>query len=347
MKRLLPLAAAILLFIAPPPAAGGTAPPVCRITSGAGVRLRAAPQTSGAEVCLLPLGTVLEVRDRSAAPATIGTKTDHWYQVKAPDGRTGWVFGALTRPFSPDQAATAWRALFAERLAKNDASLDDHRELFQLVERLQKRFPAPTAAAAGGPDTGDDRTFAFELALVRLQALHAMLQAIPHEGQEKIVRTDPLLKSLSDLFVYSEPAGRHFVRADEFWSLADRAAPLPVAETIAWAAARQPLPGETEGYIPAVLAVIRLTDGRYLDRFPKGPHAEESVQRIDEYLGAFDEFEFTRDNLPLEDIASTAEELDALEKTLEPTGSPLLVSIFQRLTRLRALCRPDSAAGKD
>lgn len=347
MKRFLFLAAAVLLFVAPPPAAGGTTPPACRVTVGAGVRLRAAPQTSGAEVCLLPLGTILEVRDRSAAPATVGTKTDHWYQVKAPDGRTGWVFGALTRPFSPDQAKTAWRELFAERLAREDAPIDDHRELFHLAERLQKQFPAPTAAGAGGPDSGDDRTFAFELALVRLQALHAMLQAIPHDRREKLVKTDPLLKSLADLIVYSEPAGCHFVRADEFWNLADRATPLPVAETIAWAAARQPLPGETEGYIPAVLAVIRLTDGRYLDRFPKGPHAEESVKRIDEYLANFDEFEFTRDNLPLEDVASAAEELDALEKTLEPTGSPHLVSIFQRLTRLRAFCRPDPTAGKN
>ncbi|NLI76107.1 MAG: SH3 domain-containing protein [Candidatus Riflebacteria bacterium] len=347
MKRLLLLAAAVLLFIAPSPAPGGTTPPASRVTVGAGVRLRAAPQTTGAEVCLLPLGTVLEVRERGAAPATVGTKTDFWYQVKAPDGRSGWVFGALTRPFSPDQARTFWRELFAERLAKEDASLDDHRELFQLVERLQKQFPVPAATAGGRPASDEDRAFAFELALVRLQALHAMLAAIPHDRREKIVKTDPLLKSLADLIVYSEPAGCHFVRADEFWNLADRAAPLPVAETIAWAAARQPLPGETEGYIPAVLAVIRLTDGRYLDRFPKGPHAEDAVKRIDEYLGNFDEFEFTRDNLPLEDVASAAEELDALEKTLEPTGSPLLVSVFQRLARLRALCRPDPAAGKN
>ncbi len=347
MKRLLSLTAAFLLFIAVPAASGETPPPACRVTVGAGVRLRAAPQTSGAEVCLLPLGTVLEVRDRSAAPAAVGAKTDFWYQVKAPDGRTGWVFGALTRPFPAGQAKEFWRQLFAERLAKQDASLEDHRELFQLVERLQKQFPAPTEAAGGSPAAGDDRAFAFELALTRLQALHAMLQTIPFDRQNKIVNTDPLLKSLSHLYVYSEPAGRHFVRADEFWSLADRAAPLPVAETIAWAAARQPLPGETEGYLPAVLAVIRLTDGRYLDRFPKGPHAEEAVKRIDEYLGNFDDFEFTRDNLPLEDVASAAEELDALEKTLEPTGSPLLVSVFQRLARLRAFCRPQPAAGKD
>src|SRR5262245_2284600 len=71
-----------------------------RITIVSVGRLRTSPQTAAAAVARLPLGTIVVVVDQSAAIDSIGNVEDFWYRVKTSDGVSGWLFGALTAPFS-------------------------------------------------------------------------------------------------------------------------------------------------------------------------------------------------------------------------------------------------------
>lgn len=57
------------------------------------VNVRSTPSTDGAVVSQLSNGTSVTTKERSAAQATAGTKTDYWYHISAP--LDGWVFGSF------------------------------------------------------------------------------------------------------------------------------------------------------------------------------------------------------------------------------------------------------------
>jgi hypothetical protein len=58
-----------------------------------------------------------------------------------------------------------------------------------------------------------------------------------------------------------------------------------VAERAAWEGARTPLPGECEGFLPCYFAVESMTNGKYLQLYPRGAHAEEALAQIAEFFG--------------------------------------------------------------
>src|SRR5262249_35507142 len=84
--------------------------------------------------------------------------------------------------------------------------------------------------------------------------------------------------------VYSEPAGEWYVRSELFWNLHKKYATASSAEDIAWAATQNPLPGECEGYVNCYLFMLRETDGQYLNLYPSGKHAEQSLKNIKDLL---------------------------------------------------------------
>ena len=55
-------------------------------------------------------------------------------------------------------------------------------------------------------------------------------------------------------------------------------------EKIAWEAAKNPLPGECEGYVNCYLFMLRMTDGEYLNFYPNGEHASEALRNIIQLL---------------------------------------------------------------
>ena len=59
------------------------------------VRVRSAPNTTGAVLTQLNRGARVKVLDRTDEEETIGGQTNYWYQVRLADRREGWVFGAF------------------------------------------------------------------------------------------------------------------------------------------------------------------------------------------------------------------------------------------------------------
>lgn len=120
-----------------------------------------------------------------------------------------------------------------------------------------------------------------EQGLARLQALQKKLSSIPVGGKPSA----QLLAAYKNDIVYSEPSGRWLVCASLFWKLRDTWSNDPAAERIAWAAACQPLPGECETDAYCHLALVKMTDGRYLQLYPAGKHATEALSRMSQALG--------------------------------------------------------------
>lgn len=57
------------------------------------VNVRSAPTTDAAVILQLSQGTSVTIKERTAAQATAGNKTDYWYHITAP--QDGWVFGSF------------------------------------------------------------------------------------------------------------------------------------------------------------------------------------------------------------------------------------------------------------
>jgi len=241
-----------------------------RIVSGVGAKLRAAPDTRAPEVGRVPLGTQLLPVERSKTPATIGGRTDYWYQVSHGD-REEWIFGGLTEPIEAGRPLDGFVALIKARLTREERNFAERLELFRFAARLASDVSDP--ARKPEFEMYRWRTLAFAAEAVDLSVAGS---GLPAE-----------LRSEEAHLIFSEPAGQHMVKSDLFWDLLPRAKGQPYAETIAWTAAENPLPGETEGYPPAVFTVAHLTKGRYLKEFPDGVHAAAAVKQISEYFGMF------------------------------------------------------------
>lgn len=113
----------------------------------------------------------------------------------------------------------------------------------------------------------------------RLRSLQAALEKIPMEKQEKEPHKSFLRKNDKQI-VYSEPAGRWYVRSELFWNLHSKFRTLPIAEEIAWAGAQNPIPGECEGYVNCYVFILTETSGRYLGLYPNGKYSTQAVREI-------------------------------------------------------------------
>lgn len=292
-----------------------------------GARLRTAPQTTADEVTKLALGVVVRELERSAAREKIGASEDYWYRVAAPDGKEGWVFGALTAPFDERRRVETYLKLAADRLKIEEPSYADSITLFDFIERV-----TPEAKT---------RADIAELELLRLLALHKTLGAIPLDKVNDSPYKD-LTKEREALVVYSEPAGRWFVRADAVWALEKKYRGLPVAERIAWEASQIPLPGECEGYLPCTLSSHAMTDGEYLKLYPRGAHAGEALDGISQLLDAV--LEDLKSNspvyeVPAEDRDSFKQAVADLSTIVTRTSHDKSAAVLQKLNQLAARFR--------
>lgn len=117
----------------------------------------------------------------------------------------------------------------------------------------------------------------------RLLKLQSVLKRIPIDRLEREPHRSLIRRNAKDI-VYSEPAGEWFVRSERFWDLATRHKEMPIAEVIAWTAAKNPLPGECEGYINCYIYMTRVSMGKYLELFPNGKNASDAVFQIGDWL---------------------------------------------------------------
>lgn len=239
--------------------------PDLRIVSAPAVSLRDAPRTAGRPLARLALGTIVTELARTGGVDTVGGVTAPWLEVSTPTGEEGWLFGALTLPYSEAEKDALALEIADDRLRRSGDS-------FEAVEELH----AYLARASGDAATPEARA--------RLEL--ATLRALDHAGEAVGFRRrrDPKVVAWAEAnakdLVWNEPAARWIVVADRFWELHDRFASLPAADEIAWAAARAQLPGECEGDVPCSVAWLARTDVRYLERHPRGAHADEALSNV-------------------------------------------------------------------
>lgn len=113
----------------------------------------------------------------------------------------------------------------------------------------------------------------------RLLKLQAALKKIPIEKLDIEPHRSFIKKNEMDI-TFSEPSGEYYVRSDRFWQLREKYEDLAIADDIAWTAAKNPLPGECEGYLNCYLYAIRSTDIQYLNFYPNGKYSRRALQEI-------------------------------------------------------------------
>ncbi|HQG28843.1 MAG TPA: hypothetical protein PLY73_09795, partial [Candidatus Ozemobacteraceae bacterium] len=119
-----------------------------------------------------------------------------------------------------------------------------------------------------------------------------------------------------------EPAAMYMCKYNIFWDLYEKCKGLPQADEMAWKAAHQPTPGETEGFYDLMLSRVDDTSGRYLRAQPTGVHVGEALNNINEYLfvAATDETLREPEDIPEEELKqrlsdeSRQDALDALAR---------------------------------
>ena len=314
-----------------PQAAQRETAPRQRITVASNVRLRREPQVAAEELARLGFGTIVREMAQTKTKEQVAGAEDYWYRVSTPDGREGWIFGALSMPFDAARRAGIYLKIAAPRLKVENPNFADSSDLYQFLTRV---LSDPTATPA-------ERA---ELELSRLLALHQTLASIPMEKLE----TEPLkswVKQHEAEAVYSEPAGQWFARSELFWKLHTKYRQLPVAERIAWEAAQIPLPGECEGYVPCYLYLLSVAQGQYLKHHPRGAHAEEALKQIGEMLsGVVEDAKTRRQYTWPSNAASGRDERTQLRQSIIELRAA--VARTQSPARTRLLAQLDRLVGK-
>jgi len=289
-----------------------------RITTVAGARVRDAPEPDAGLVAVLPFGSVVMEQGRGEAPQTIGGNEDFWYRVSLPEGGEGWIFGALTRPFEPTQAAEIYRELARQRLDR-ELAFAEQVELTVFLDRVRDQVMEPAAAG--------------ELALAHLRSVRRSLDHI--NVLDFNAREDPAYQQWlaelesQGLLTYSEPSAEYLIPLARIWALHDAFYPLAVADEIAWLAVTNPWAGECEGYLPCYLEIIDRTSGRYLKLHPGDQHAGAALDNIASFLAPDLEFSVVPEDLPtvnrqLAVLAAT------LERVPEAGELPAQLAAFRR-----------------
>ena len=231
-----------------------------RVATVDAVRLRATPAATGTAVRTLDI----------AAPLTVeGAAAGEWVRVRTADGARGWVRRDLTVPFDAANPLPALRRITARSVAQEQAPFATRARLVNVLTDAAGAAAAPAAKA--------------ELSLLRLRALqkaldeHARTRSVGYDARP--LRDGRIRVDTAEI-VYGEPQGQWFVSADAFWKLRDRYRALPIAETIAWAAATQDLPGECEGEVTCTVGFAEITMGRYLSLHPTGAHAPAALREL-------------------------------------------------------------------
>lgn len=231
------------------------------VTNG---RVRAEPGAEGEILKEFPIGTrFTAVSDRNG-----------WDEVElgeSDDGvrMTGWIAKTITEPYEATRPGVQFQRIANKYLSREKISFSTAKELFEYL---------PSAA-------DDARTYEVggDLRLKSLMALGYAVKAIPFGKAESSPYKEFLEKYKEDV-VYSEPAGEWYVRSDRYWELHNRYRKHKIAETIAWKASANPLPGECEGYINCYLYLLRATQAEYLNFYPGGKFSKEAVGNINGML---------------------------------------------------------------
>lgn len=258
IKRVVLFSILILGFAAAEVPGAQTAQIIVNVTEA---RIRNQPNLRADIIAAAKLGSVYKVLETRRG----------WFKIAIESGRkTGWISGTIVENFAFSNRGTIYQRLADKYLKRPRLDFDTASELFEFLNRIQPEV----ANTAVKPD----------LAYKRLLALARALLEIPADKTDQ----NPYKRftdEFEDQIAYSEPAGQFAVRTIIWWDLREEFSFLPIADDIAWEAAKTLIPGECEGYVPCHLYVIRATDGQYLEFYPTGKHASEALQNLREFLG--------------------------------------------------------------
>lgn len=233
------------------------------IATAAGARIRSQASTSSTELSRVKLGTLIKVLEK--------TPKD-WYRIEIPNkpkNIVGWMSGQVADDWDTNKREEIYRRIVEKNYKPEGKSFPDASELFEFLAKAQNELKGSKLL----PD------FAYK----QLMALRQTLRAIP-DDKDNENPYKAFLKTNEKSVVFSEPSGEWYIRSEIIWDLQKKHANSSIAEDIAWIGAENPLPGECEGYVNCYLFILRETAARYLDLYPNGKRAAESLKNIQNQL---------------------------------------------------------------
>jgi len=238
--------------------------------AGTSVRIRSTPSTNGEIVATLPLGSWGKILEKSKEKQNLLGKSDHWYKIEI-NNKQGWIFGGLAVLANEDERFSAATKLIYSRLEMFDKPLEDHIQLYDFAATVKELASHSSEKA--------------RLDLAHLKTIENVCQKLALEGKG-FDSSNIVIAANREIVYLHESAGQHFVDAKAYWNLSEKYSDIPgVADEIAWAAANQPLQGETEGDPFAVLSFFEYSIIAYLDKFPSGLFIENALKMSTEAFG--------------------------------------------------------------
>ncbi len=292
-----------------------------KITTVSAMRARRAPQITAEEIARLKVGTIVNAIARSINQDTVGDKTDHWYRVNLPNGKTGWLFGGLLLDYNPRQRQQLLRQIIEARLKAENTDFADRQEIYNL--------------AASAINEAKDVNTRAEFELLKLLALANWAPLFPDNWGDN-APDQKWHKAHAAEIIPNEFGGGYNLRSEVLWDLEAKYHTLPIADRIAWAAAENPQPSDCEGdevcYFFLVAPAIK-----YLSLHPNGAHASEALKNLNEMLT--DEVikaanEKKPDQYSVQQQTLLRKELASLRLVLAKTSAVEKVEILKKLERV-------------
>lgn len=292
------------------------------ITTVSNARVRTAPSLSAKQMLKLPIGSVITQVGDAQQAETVNGIVNYWHQINLDDGRQGWIFGDLLKPFVTEKKADIYLTIARERLAKEDLTFREIADLFRFLVRV----------AAESLDTN----VVAELKLDSLLVLQRAIASIPLDEEKNPPYKQWIEEQRNNVF-QDYASGEWLVNAQLFWDLHTQYHDLPIAETIAWQAVNVRLGGECEGDIACHVYNINNTWAKYLSLYPTGTHASDAMQQINVILTAIVEdeqdiyFLVTSDTEYMADFHEGMKQLRTHLQGCEETGKQTLLSLMEKI----------------
>ncbi len=253
------------------------------IVAATASRIRQQPKTNSAQLSLVKLGKILPVSEKNAA----------WYRVEYAAGRSGWISKTIVKDYETERRDDIYLEIADKYSKSKTLDFATASEVYEFLGTAQLLVRKDNLQS--------------DLSLRRLRFLSAALRAIPFgKGEQFPYKT--FLKANEKYLVYSDPSAEWYVRSELFWELHTKYSALPIAEEIAWEAAKNPLPGECEGYVNCQLYALRATEAEYLNFYPNGKYSQKALELVTaNFAMMIAEMNNKETFTPLADISDRAE----------------------------------------
>ena len=220
-------------------------------------RVRSKPSLQSEVLGEMKIGTLLSTSNENSG----------WYEVPIFDSNgekqgSGWISKTITHKFDSSNPDPIFRKITDRYFNQQSIRFNNAKGL---IEFLPKAADDAKTYETGG-----------YLRLNKLLTMAKVLRMISR-NRAKNPSYKEFLEKYKNEIVYSEPAGEWYVRSVLFWQLHERYRKHKIAEDIAWEAAKNPIPGECEGYVVCHVSNLRYTSGEYLNFYPNGKHSKEAL----------------------------------------------------------------------